>query len=138
MIAVVVGAFVLLPSLGLLFTLTLGGRLGEGADEPADPQGEYDGLAVSASDRTGKLALAALTVGGAFLVIGEVFWMHAVGVVGLTAAIVLGVQAVLPTLLITPIEPEGEGAGPAGPNPPVQAAGWALTLYALWNAVRRR
>ena len=138
MIAVVVGAFVLLPSLGLLFTLTLGGRLGEGAEEPDDPKGEYEGLAVSASDRTGKLALAALTVGGAFLVIGEVFWMHAVGVLGLTAAIVLGVQAVLPTLLITPIEPEGDGRGPAGPNPPVEAASWALTLYALWNAVRRK
>ena len=64
--------------------------------------------------------------------------MHAVGVAGLTAAIVLGVQAVLPTFLITPIEPDGEAAGQAGPNPPIEAAGWALTLYALWNAVRRR
>ncbi len=136
MIAVVAGAFVLLPSLALLFTLTLGGRLGEGADEPADPRGVQEGLLTSATDRTGRLALAAFTVGAAFLVIGEVFWMHAVGVLASTAAILLGLQAVLPAFLTEPLE--GEGSGRTGPSPPVQAAGWALTLYALWNMVRRR
>jgi cytochrome d ubiquinol oxidase subunit II len=139
MIAVVAGALVLLPSLGLLFTLTLGGKLGEGAHEPADPQGEARGLAVEGAAPAGRAALGALTIGSAFLVIGEVFWMHAVGVVGLTVAVLLGLWAVLPTFLLTPIEPEGEArAGRAGPNPPIEVAGWALTLYALWNAVRRR
>lgn len=137
MIAVVAGGFVLLPSLALLFTLTLGGRLGEGAGEPADPQGAYEGLDAGSSGRTGRNALAALTVGSAFLVIGEVFWMHAVGVAALTAAILLGVQAVLPAFLLHPIDPEDQG-GPQAPSPPIEVAGWALTLYALWNAVRRR
>ncbi|CAA9523525.1 MAG: Cytochrome bd terminal oxidase subunit II, partial [uncultured Thermoleophilia bacterium] len=136
MVAVVAGAFVLLPSLGLLFTLTLGGKLGEGADEPADPRGVREGLLTSATDRTGRLALAAFTVGAAFLVIGEVFWMHAVGVVASTAAILLGLQAVLPAFLTEPLE--AEGSGRPGPSPPVEAAGWALTLYALWNVLRRR
>jgi len=136
MIAVVVGAVVLLPSLGLLFTLTLGGKLGEGAHEAADPQGEQEGLAVAGQARAGRLALAALTVGGAFLVIGEVFWMHVVGVTGLTVAILLGMWAVLPALLTAPIE--GEDTGYRGPNPPIQAAGWAVALYALWNVLRRR
>ncbi len=136
MVAVVAGGFVLLPSLVLLFTLTLGGRLGEGADEPADPQGVHEGLAVSSSARTGRLALAALTVGSAFLVIGEVFWMHAVGVVASIAAILLGLQAVLPTFLIEPIESEGS-AGSGSPSPPVEVAGWALTLYAVWKMLRR-
>ena len=138
-IAVVAGALVLLPSLGLLFTLTLGGKLGEGAGEAADPQGEVRGLAAEGAAPAGRAALGAFTIGSAFLVIGEVFWMHAVGVVGLTAAVLLGLWALLPTFLLTPIEPEGEARpGAAGPNPPIEAAGWALTLYALWNAFRRR
>jgi cytochrome d ubiquinol oxidase subunit II len=81
LVSVAAGALVLGPSLALLFTLTLRGRLGyEEAGAPA----EASPIRVLAAARTGLLArvsIACLLVTLGFLTIADAGWAHAIGVV---------------------------------------------------------
>jgi cytochrome d ubiquinol oxidase subunit II len=95
-IAVVGGAVVLLPSLVLLFRLTLAGRLGEdhgGADgSPTSP------LRALAPTRTGllvRLAIAFGIAGFGFLTIADAGWAHAIGIPCLFLFALLGFRAAL-------------------------------------------
>jgi cytochrome bd ubiquinol oxidase subunit II len=97
-VAVVAGAVVLAPSLALLFTLTLRGRLGYGGDEQAGPPATGPIRVLSAA-RTGllaRLAGACLVVTLGFLTVADAGWAHAVGVLALLAFVALGFRAAVP------------------------------------------
>ncbi|HMJ03500.1 MAG TPA: cytochrome d ubiquinol oxidase subunit II [Conexibacter sp.] len=106
MIAVIVsvaaGALVLGPSLALLFTLTLRGRLGYEEDAAGAPTASVPVRALEAV-RTGLLArvsIACLLVTLGFLTIADAGWAHAIGVIALVACVITGFRAAVP------VEPE--------------------------------
>ncbi|HEX4109987.1 MAG TPA: cytochrome d ubiquinol oxidase subunit II [Solirubrobacteraceae bacterium] len=93
-IAVLAGAVILFPSLGLLFGLTLRGRFDPGAPSPGPPAAPATG-----ADRTAPLARVAgacALAGAGVLVFADAQWAHAVAVVALLAAVVLGFFALRP------------------------------------------
>ncbi|MBA3806922.1 MAG: cytochrome d ubiquinol oxidase subunit II [Solirubrobacterales bacterium] len=111
-IAVLAGAAILFPSLGLLFKLTLSGRLEHGEDKgdnqdkqrPAH-QGQIPiqitpaRAALSPTARPGlsiRLAAACLIMGVGFLTFAEAGWAHLIGVVALLGFIAIGFVAVAP------------------------------------------
>ncbi|MDW5597744.1 cytochrome d ubiquinol oxidase subunit II [Conexibacter stalactiti] len=110
-VATLAGAVVLLPSLGLLFTLTLRGSLGHAPGVP-----DADGVvaaptpitALSAS-RTGLLARLAIgfaVIGFGFLTVADAGWAHAIGVPALLLSAMFGFRAAVPL-------DDREVAGPA-------------------------
>ena len=99
LVAVIGGGLILFPSLGLLFRLVLGGRLGEGEEETAEEGGPMSLLAPSRTGLLARTAVACLIVGFGTLTVAEAGWAHAVGAVALLAAVVLGFAAAVPALL---------------------------------------
>jgi cytochrome d ubiquinol oxidase subunit II len=101
LVAIAAGALILFPSLGLLFRLVLGGRLGHGPYEDEEPAAATASavLAVSAPGLAGRAAVACLVAGLGFLTVADAGWAHAVGVVALAGFVVLGFAAALPELL---------------------------------------
>jgi cytochrome d ubiquinol oxidase subunit II len=110
-VAIVAGGILLLPSLTLLFRLTLGGRLGYGGGGGEDavlrrtPRGL---LPASAGGLVARGAVASLAAGIGLLTIADAGWAHAAGVVALFAFVVLGFLATAPALL------EGTPTGSSG------------------------
>jgi cytochrome d ubiquinol oxidase subunit II len=94
-VAIVVGGLILFPSLGLLFRLVLGGRLGAGAAAGA-ALAPTQLVAVSARGLTARLAVAALLVGFVFLTVLNPGWAHAIGATSLLLAGVLAFPNALP------------------------------------------
>jgi cytochrome d ubiquinol oxidase subunit II len=94
-VAVVVGGLILFPSLGLLFRLVLGGRLGEG-EAPRVAPAPRELLAASATGLAARLAGAALLAGVVFLTVLDAGWAHAIGATCLLAAVALAFPASLP------------------------------------------
>ncbi|HST38349.1 MAG TPA: cytochrome d ubiquinol oxidase subunit II [Conexibacter sp.] len=98
-VATLAGAVVLLPSLGLLFTLTLRGSLGHAPGAPgADGAAPTPITALSAS-RTGllaRLAIAFAVIGFGFLTVADAGWAHAIGVPALLISAMLGFRAAVP------------------------------------------
>jgi cytochrome d ubiquinol oxidase subunit II len=96
-LSVIVGGAIVLPSMGLLFRLTLTDRLQD--DEPT--------LATAASDTarglrdspSGRSAIAFLVAGIALLTAAEASWAHAVGVVCLFGFVVSEFAARLPIVI---------------------------------------
>jgi cytochrome d ubiquinol oxidase subunit II len=98
-VAILAGAVILFPSLGLLFRLFLGGRLSGPAGEPEQAQ-------TPTQDRTGRgrpavgvvarLAGACLLAGFALLNLADAPLAHAVGVVCLLAFVILAFAALFP------------------------------------------
>jgi cytochrome d ubiquinol oxidase subunit II len=87
-VAVAAGAVILVPSLGLLFTLFLRGRFDEGTvPEPRPP--EPSAVARAARPASTAVALGAGVAGSLILVFAEAGWVKAVGVVCLVACAVL-------------------------------------------------
>jgi cytochrome d ubiquinol oxidase subunit II len=94
-VAILAGAVILFPSLGLLFRLTLGGRLGPGEERSSRARG--GGPRQLARDRTGlRFAVAFLVAGVGFLTIADAAWAHVIGVVCFFAFILSGYQSALP------------------------------------------
>jgi cytochrome d ubiquinol oxidase subunit II len=94
-VAVLAGGAILFPSLGLLFRLVLGGKLGHGA--PASHPGAP--TAMIAASRSGLLersAAACLIVGIGLLTVADAAWAHAIGVVALLGFVVIGFAATRP------------------------------------------
>ncbi len=98
-VSVAAGALVLAPSLALLFTLTLRGRLGyEGDGALAAPAPASAGRALAAS-RPGLLArisIACLLLTIGFLTLADAAWAHAIGVAALACAVLTGFRAAVP------------------------------------------
>ena len=103
LIAVAGGAVVLVPSLGLLFSMVLSGRFDPGtstpaadaARPPADPDQRQAGFP-GAGRRSGLLALGLLVAGTGLLTVAESGQAHAVGVLALAGAAAAGVAAARP------------------------------------------
>jgi cytochrome d ubiquinol oxidase subunit II len=98
-VAVIIGAVILFPSLGLLFGLTLGGRL----DPHATPAGvaieRRSPISASSSGLLGRSAVACLIAGTGLLTIADAGWAHALGVICLCGFVVIGFLAVAPAQL---------------------------------------
>ena len=112
LVAIAMGALILFPSLGLLFTLVLGGRFDPGhghtatwrsaqAAAPAPPAvaRAQGALAPTRAALVVRVALAAALGGIGLLTVAEAPWAHAAGVVCLFAAVIAGVVAVDPARL---------------------------------------
>jgi cytochrome d ubiquinol oxidase subunit II len=95
-VAVVAGAVVLFPSLGLLFSLVLRGRFDQGqpAERPAVRGGDV--MRASRPGLLGRSAVACLLAGVGFLNVAEAGWAHAIGVTAFVAFVVLGFLALVP------------------------------------------
>ncbi len=96
-IAVLAGGAILFPSLGLLFKLTLSGRL----DHDERPVPRVSPARVTLPPVAGpgllvRLAVACLISGVGFLTFAEAGWAHAIGVVALLAFIAIGFVAATP------------------------------------------
>jgi cytochrome d ubiquinol oxidase subunit II len=105
-VAVVAGGAILFPSLGLLFKLTLSGRLDHGVHK--ERPGGWTSIPIQISpvkevlpaSRTGplvRLAAACLISGVGFLTFADAGWAHVIGVVSLLAFILIGFVAAAPT-----------------------------------------
>ena len=97
-VAVAAGAVILAPSLALLFTLTLRGRLayGGGEDAGAPAAGPIRALSAARLGLLARLAIACLILSLGFLTAADAGWAHAVGVVALLAFVALGFRAAVP------------------------------------------
>jgi cytochrome bd ubiquinol oxidase subunit II len=102
LVAVIGGGVILFPSLGLLFRLVLGGRLGAGEEETAAAAGGIRLLAVSRTGLLGRSAVACLLVGIGMLTVAHAEWAHYVGAGALLAFVVVGFAAAIPALLPSP------------------------------------
>ncbi|MFZ0090290.1 MAG: cytochrome d ubiquinol oxidase subunit II [Solirubrobacteraceae bacterium] len=103
-VAVLAGGALLFPALGLLFSLTLRGRLGQGGAVPTE--GPAASAAVSPLRRLGARPSLDLRIAAALLIIGigmlnaaSAPWAHAVGVVSLFGFVLVGFAAVIPRAL---------------------------------------
>jgi len=95
-IAVLAGAAIVFPSLGLLFRLMLSGQL-EGSEQPAArPQTTKAVLSASAPGLLARLAGACLFAGIGFLTIADTSWSHAVGVICVLGFVAAGFLAANP------------------------------------------
>jgi len=95
-VAIVVGALLLFPSLALLFRLTLGGELrdsGQGSVETS-VESRRRGLVNVRLDA--RLSVAFLVAGIGFLTVANAGWAHAIGVACFFGFILSGFRAALP------------------------------------------
>jgi cytochrome d ubiquinol oxidase subunit II len=107
-VAVVVGAAILFPSLGLLFRLVLGGRLDYAESTPAAKTPGRAVLSASAPGLLARSAGACFIAGLGFLTAADAGWAHAIGIASLFAFIVLGFLAVGPSELASGGTEDGE------------------------------
>ena len=89
----------LAPSLALLFTLTLRGRLGHEGDARGDgragrPRARAERLALRPAGPRRRSPACSLTLG--FLTVADAGWAHAIGVATLLAAVLTGFRAAVP------------------------------------------
>lgn len=97
LIAVLASVVLIAPSLGLLFTLTLRGRLEYGEEAPVDRRSPPRHTAAGRHRVTYLSAAAAclvLTLG--FLSLGEAGWQHVIGVAALVCCAVLTFRQIAP------------------------------------------
>ena len=95
-VAVLVGALLLFPSLALLFRLTLGGKLRDSGPSSVEaPVGSRRRGLVSVRLDT-RLSVAFLVAGIGFLTVANAGWAHAIGVACFFGLILSGFRAALP------------------------------------------
>jgi cytochrome d ubiquinol oxidase subunit II len=96
-VAVIAGGVILFPSLGLLFSLTLGGRF-DPHGPPGEPSAETPTLkAMMAGPAPGaRVAVALLIAGIGLLNVASAAWAHAIGVTCLFAFMVLVFALIVP------------------------------------------
>ena len=96
-VAVLVGALLLFPSLALLFRLTLGGELRRGEQSSGEAPGRFQRREPASGRLDTRLAVAFLVAGIGFLTIANTAWAHAIGVACFFGFILSGYRAALPT-----------------------------------------
>jgi cytochrome d ubiquinol oxidase subunit II len=93
-VAILVGALLLFPSLALLFRLALGGELRDGGQGSGEaPVGSRRRVSVRLDAR---LSVAFLVGGIGFLTVANAGWAHAIGVACFFGFILSGYRAALP------------------------------------------
>lgn len=95
-VATLAGAVFLLPSLALLFTLTLRGSLGEAGAAGAEGVPGLRALAPPRTTLLVRLAAAFGILGFGFLTLADAAWAHAIGVPCLLLFALFGFRAALP------------------------------------------
>jgi cytochrome bd ubiquinol oxidase subunit II len=96
-VAVLAGAVLLFPSLALLFSLVLRGRLDHGPGEPASASESSPGLGAPRSTRLRtRIAGALLVAGVGLLSIAEAGWAHVFGVLALLAFLPIAFSVLQP------------------------------------------
>jgi cytochrome bd ubiquinol oxidase subunit II len=95
-VAVLVGAALLFPSLALLFRLVVAGQLDYGEPPPSQTVPIKSILSASATGILARSAGACFVAGVGFLTVADAGWAHGIGVAALLAFIVLGFFAVAP------------------------------------------
>jgi cytochrome bd ubiquinol oxidase subunit II len=98
LVAVLAGGAILFPSLGLLFSLLLRGRLGE-PGSAARGQGPVIGGAPRSTPLQARVALALLIIGIGFLNAADAGWAHVIGVFALFGFILTAFAAIVPRAL---------------------------------------
>lgn len=93
-VAVVAGAVILFPSLGLLFSLVLRGRFDTA--QPPELPGPIEVLRASRTGLTLRAALACFVAGLGFLTFAEPGWAHALGVLAFAGFVVLAFATIVP------------------------------------------
>lgn len=117
-VAVLAGAVILFPSLGLLFRLYLRGRFDPTGGDPTGPEPPSRRPAVAARSRWARVALACLIAGIALLTVLEAGWAHAAGVISLLGFVASGFVAASPADLAdrsNDLHPAGAGRTEGGP-----------------------
>ena len=109
LVALGIGALLLVPSLGFLFSLVLGGRFDVGAEQPVAPAVTPGGDR-SGTERLLYAALGLFAIGALLMLAFDATWSRALGVAGLLVAIALGFVAL--GSLMTAAQSD---RGPAGP-----------------------
>jgi len=102
-VAVLAGGAILFPALGLLFTLTLRGHVGEPGTDAMPPDGVAGGV-LGQAGRAGpalaaRVAVACLIAGVGFLNAADAPWAHIIGVFALFGFIIAGFAAIVPWAL---------------------------------------
>jgi cytochrome bd ubiquinol oxidase subunit II len=99
-VAILVGALLLFPSLALLFRLTLGGKLRESGPSSVEaPVGSRRRGLVSVR-LDARLSVAFVVAGIGFLTVANAGWAHAIGVACFFGFILSGYRAALPTDIV--------------------------------------
>ena len=109
-VSVLAGAVILFPSLALLFRLLLRGQF-DVADISSTPTTSRAAIVSSlAPGLAARVAVGCLVAGIGVLTVADAGWAHAIGVVCLSAFIVLGTVAATPAELakVTPSQPPDE------------------------------
>jgi cytochrome d ubiquinol oxidase subunit II len=121
LVAIAVGAVLLFPSLGLLFSLVLRGRLEGEADRVATRVARVPRAEPARSERAGmwsRAAVAGLLAGVGLLTIAESGWAHALGIAGLIVFLLCGFAAIVPhQLRLAGLEGSDARAAGAGRAP---------------------
>ncbi len=98
-VAVLAGGAILFPALGLLFSLLLRGRLGQGGAPRAQVPGAGSGGPLqdlgARPALDARVAVALLIVGIGMLNVASAGWAHAIGVVALLGFVVVGFGAIV-------------------------------------------
>ena len=97
-VVVLAGGAILFPSLGLLFSLLLRGRLGE-PGSAGEGIGPVIGGAPRSTPLQARIAAALLIVGIGFLNAADASWAHVIGVFALFGFLILGFAAIVPRAL---------------------------------------
>jgi cytochrome d ubiquinol oxidase subunit II len=95
-VAILVGALLLFPSLALLFRLTLGGELRDSGQGSVEPPVESPRRALVNVRLDARLSVAFLVAGIGFLTVANAGWAHAIGVACFFGFILSGFRAALP------------------------------------------
>jgi cytochrome d ubiquinol oxidase subunit II len=95
-VAILVGAVLLFPSLALLFRLTLGGELRPGEHSSSELSAGFRRRAGAGGRFDARLAVAFLVAGIGFLTVANAGWAHAIGVVSFFGFILAGYRPALP------------------------------------------
>jgi cytochrome d ubiquinol oxidase subunit II len=98
-VAVVAGGAILFPSLGLLFSLLLRGRLGEAEVTAGEAGGVPGRPAPRSTPLQARVAVALLIVGIGFLNGADAGWAHVIGVFALFGFMIIGFAAIVPRAL---------------------------------------
>jgi cytochrome d ubiquinol oxidase subunit II len=95
-VAILVGALLLFPSLALLFRLTLGGELRDSGQPSGGAPVRSRRRALVNIRLDARLSVAFLVAGIGFLTVANAQWAHAIGVACFFGFILLGYRAALP------------------------------------------
>jgi cytochrome d ubiquinol oxidase subunit II len=95
-VAVLAGAVILLPSLGLLFRLVLAGHLDEASEGASAVVSPAEVLGAASSGIAGRVTVALFVAAIGLLTLADASWAHAIGVVCLFGFGIAGFVAVAP------------------------------------------